>query len=537
MGATRIARAFAVVLVTLLGCTEGGQSSDDGAPFDGGPHRPPDADVPEHTVVVGGTLDGDVELGCGAGFTGVAGTEDPRAAILEAPFFCRGYGSRWSCECDGREATSNAFGCEAALYEACEVAAQAIVGKGEAAAPSMCESTALNLAGRCSRQDDGDYDCDCGHALGEPRPPSVIEVEGEGTPASCELALFRACGKPCAGEYGACMIDEGAIRSYACTCSTNGLSRTALAYDCDAALANACSPVVDASESCTGYGGYCLNTDPVEGRTMHCACADGSEHNVDHTPFWIEERAYACRETLEDTCGLGSPPDAAQCLGEGNGHRARCTRGPDSDGPLVCECYLDGDPGLYVHGSSVESATCDRELLEDVCPEIAPLPDRAEEAACDHYETCERPMVGFERDSCIASVSDACAACVIGERARLPALPDGCPDDRVQCYSPCETIVPREIGVGACEQLLEDQSLLTPETSCLCDACYPAFGKCIADAGCSEISACARQQDCTLQTCEMDAVCGPLIMEYGGTPSLGLAIQLGSCENRDACAE
>jgi hypothetical protein len=145
-------------------------------------------------------------------------------------------------------------------------------------------------------------------------------------------------------------------------------------------------------------------------------------------------------------------------------------------------------------------------------------------------------MVGFERDTCIASVSDACAACVIGERARLPALPNGCPEERVQCYSPCETVVPRKVGVAACEQLLEDQSKLTPEASCLCDACYPAFGKCIADEGCAEILDCATQQGCTLQTCEMDSICGPLITQYAGTHSLALAIQLGSCEDRDTCA-
>jgi hypothetical protein len=380
MGATRIARAFAVLLIALLGCSEGGQSSDDGAPFDGGPPPddggppPPDAATPEHTIIVGGTLDGDVELGCGAGFAELEAGEDPRAAILNAPFFCRGYGGTWSCECEGREAKSNAFGCEAALYETCKVAADPVAGDGEATAPSMCESTELNLAGRCYRKDNGDYACDCGHTLDEPRPPIEIEVEGEGTPASCELALFRACAPPCAGEYGACTGDEDAIRSYACTCSTNSLSRTVLGYDCDMALTNACSPVSVADESCTDYGGYCFNTDPEEYRTMHCACADGSEHDVDHTPFWLENRPYPCRETLEATCGLGSPPQGAQCLGEGNGHRARCTRGPDSDGPFVCECYLDGDPGSYVHGSTSESETCDRELLEDTCPPIAPLP-------------------------------------------------------------------------------------------------------------------------------------------------------------------
>lgn len=547
MGGIRI--GLAVALVVLSGCSEGGQSSDDGTPFDGGPfdggpHQPsedagPDAAMPEFTIVVEVVLDGSSIVGCGAGFTAAQVAVDARGAVLGAPNHCRNNGG-FDCECEGERVRSEASGCEAALFEACGVAAEAIDGSGElAVAPATCDSQSSAVPGRCARQDDGDYACTCGDPSEEPTSPIRIAVDGEANPASCELALFRACegAMPCGDEFGTCQGGEDAIRSFTCTCSTNGLSRSTLGRSCTDALDYACSPLSGFDEHCSGYGGHCVSTDPVENRTMRCTCADGTEHDVDHVPMLIEPRVRACRYTLEQTCGLGSPPEASQCLAEGNGHHARCTRGPAGDQPLVCECYLDQGAAFANDVGTVDSETCDREVLEAFCPNIAPLPEGAAEAACDHYIACERPMTGFDRDVCIANAGDACVACVLGERARIPASADGCPSEPILCHEACASIVPREDALAACEQSLQDQRLLTPEASCMCDRCYPWFGECVADAGCFEILDCAVRTGCSLATCGADPECGAVVAHYRGTRSFGLAVNLGGCEASESCKQ
>lgn len=547
MGGIRIARGRALALaLALCGCSDGGQSSDDGVPRTDR-HRPPDdggspdAETPErheHTIVIEAALDSDLVYGCGAGFTETQLATDPKQAILAAPYLCRGNTGSWTCECDGEPALTGAFGCEAALYEACGVAADATDGSGEpATAPSACHSNRLNLEGDCTRRADGDFACACGHPLEEPRPPIVVEQQGEPTPASCELALFRACGTSCGDEYGACEPKDDTIGAYTCACSTHGLSRDAVSLGCEIALQYTCSPLSYSDDACNGYGGYCVTPDLDEQTTMHCACADGTEQDVAHTPYWADPRPYSCRETLEATCGLGSPPKDALCLGDNNGYRARCTRGPRSDGPFSCECYLDGDPAANVQTMSVASDSCDEALLESFCTSLAELPEGAAEAACDYYDACEPPMAGFERGACIESVSDACAACVLVERARIPAGMGGCPSQPVECDSACDTLVPREVGVAACEQLLEEDDELTPEASCLCDACYPAFGNCLRDAGCRTIFDCAVAQGCQGDACAQDPVCGAVISRFIGTPSLGTAMALGRCPSQDACTQ
>jgi hypothetical protein len=549
MGGSRIAHTLAFALVALLGCTRGGQSSDDGAPLDDGggdggtlypPDSgppPPDAGMHEHIIVVEAVLGGGpFVVACGAGFTAAQVAVDATEAILNAPQHCRGNGG-FDCECDGELVRSEAFSCEAALFQACGVAAEAIDGSGVlAVAPASCDSQSSAAPGRCTQVTDGSYYCMCG--VGELGPPFGEPLDEEPNPASCELALFRSCQTgPCESQFGACDADDDTIGGYACTCSTNGFSRSMVGRDCSDALMRACSPHYDLEDHCSGYGGYCVNTDPVALSSLHCTCADGTEHDVEHTSIWDDIRVRGCREDLERTCGLGSPPEGAQCLGEGNGHLARCTRGPSNEEALLCECYLAHGVMYVSEFGMVEGETCDRDVLESFCPKIAPLPEDAAETACDHYIGCERPIIGLEREACIADVDDACAACVIGERIRLNTVADGCPAERIQCYEACASIVPRETGIAACEQKLEELELVTPEASCLCDRCHPAFGNCIADEGCREILDCATTHGCTDATCPSHPVCGPLIAQSQGTPSFTLIVNFSSCEQKDSCRE
>jgi hypothetical protein len=529
-----------------LGCSMGGQSSDDGAPKDGG-YMPPDAgrdtgvDAAEPDtdteIVVGGHLDGPVIIGCGAG---LRAADEPIEAVTNARQRCEGWQGWYECSCDGEPKLSHAYSCGVALFQACGVPPERLDGSGRPA-PIATECTAFDSQpfGRCElAEDERSYECGCEPPLAEPRPPLDVPAPDDTTHASCEQALFSACTQGCSDGFGACEPNtDGTINAYDCTCETNGLSRVALERSCEQALERACSPFEIIETHCSGYGGYCESIDPLDFERMRCTCADGEVHEVDHVTREQEPRLNACRDTLEATCGLGAPPDEALCMAEGNGYLARCTRAPRPSARHVCECYAAGSLDSRFQNPDLD--VCDESALRELCPEIAPLEADARAMACAHLETCGTRITDFTLEACVSRADDVCIACVLGELSRATMIDDrGCPSSRVDCHALCENIVPKDEAVEACVARAAEHGPVTAETRCMCDRCYPAFGACLADEGCTEIFLCAVEQGCEGSSCASDPVCGTIIARHfgPGMGSVALAIDVGACEQQDECA-
>lgn len=528
----------------LLACT-GGQSSDDGAPRDSG-YQPPDAGegdagvdagAPRTEVIVGGHVDGESIIACGAGLDARLDQVD---AVLNAPQRCEGWQSWFECSCDGELKRSYAYSCTVALLQACGVPAESIDGSGRTAPLSTeCEAFDGEPFGRCTLDADEErYECGCAPPLDEPRPPVRVEAPEAMTHASCEQALFGACTHFCVSDYGRCEPStDGTINAYECRCETNGLSRRVEERSCTQALEHACSPGEIIETSCSGYGGYCESTEYASASELRCTCDDEQEHVVDHVTREEDPRPSPCRDTLEATCGLGDLPEGALCMGEGNGYRARCTRAPSPESAYGCECYAEGSiDARYVVG---EGDTCDESMLRAACLEIAPLAEDARAMACEHLETCGTRITDFSLDKCMDNAEDVCIACVLGELSRATLLDaQGCPSSRVNCHELCSSIVPKEEAVEACVTRAAEHWRVTSEARCLCDRCYPAFGACLADEGCAEIMLCASEQGCEGTACERDPICGPIIAGLIGVRmrSIALALDVQACEQRDACA-
>lgn len=310
--------------------------------------------------------DGSAVFACGAGFSEAEVEADLIDAVTSAPKRCQGSQGNYVCACGAAMKESYAFSCPAALLEACGTAAELVDGSGdEPPMPTECTALSRELRGTCSVEDD-ELACACS----DDGPTSTTAVTASYTQASCDQALFATCGGTCEDDFGACApSDSGIIGEYECTCATNSFTHLARAASCQTALLSACNPLNEAEDVCTGYGGYCVATDRVKQTELTCTCTDRTMHTVDHVPASQEPRFRACRETLEATCGLGEPPEGAQCVAEANGYHARCTRGPGEDAALTCECYADGDiAGARVE--QVEGSSCDMATLEAFCPEI-----------------------------------------------------------------------------------------------------------------------------------------------------------------------
>ena len=304
---------------------------------------------------------------CGRGFTAAQVEEDQVHALKNAPDRCQGSEGGFLCSCDGEERTSYAFGCVAALYEACEVEAEPVDGSGDDEPFALeCEASVAGVAGRCAQRDDGSYACNCGddaHAI-EPDP----EAAGS-APTACEQALFEQCAEPCQNDFGACAAtDSGVLGEYSCACSTNGLSHVVRAGSCAESLDSACSLLHETDSFCTGYGGACVVADPDQPKKLTCTCIDRAVEVVDFVPRSDDLRVHACRDVLEATCGLGAPPDNAQCTVDDNGWHARCSLGPDDDSSFSCECYEDG--ANEARTTSPTDIDCNEATLRELCPEL-----------------------------------------------------------------------------------------------------------------------------------------------------------------------
>lgn len=303
--------------------------------------------------------DGSDVFACGAGFTAADVEKDVLDAVMGAKSFCQGSEGNYVCECDGESKDSYAFTCPAALLQACEVEAQRVDGSDdETFALAECEAVNPELSGECVAGNVG-FECSCGDGATSKQydglPPTL---------ALCDQLLFNTCATTCEDDFGGCAPSpRGTIGEYDCTCDTNAFGHVAYAASCEAALLWACSPLNEVDDVCTGYGGACQETAPGK---LSCTCVDRSRHD----DVAVTESGFrACRAALEATCGTGAPPDGAQCIAEGNGHHARCTRGPSDGAKLTCECYADGASEARVE--QVEDHDCDTALLEDFCPEIA----------------------------------------------------------------------------------------------------------------------------------------------------------------------
>jgi len=310
--------------------------------------------------------DGSAVFACGAGFSAAQVDADRIDAVTSAPEHCQGSQGNYVCGCGDAMKESYAFTCPAALLEACGVPAERVDGTGdEPPMLSECTASSRELRGSCAVSADDELECSCG----DDGPTSTTAVIASYTQASCDQALFATCGGSCEDDFGACApSDSGIIGEYECTCATNGFTHLARASSCQTALLSACNPLNEAEDVCTGYGGYCDATDPAKQTELTCTCVDRTMHVVAHVPPAREPRFRACRETLEATCGLGAPPEGAQCVAEGNGYHARCTRGPSEDAPLTCECYADGETS-GVRVEQVADHACTMATLEAFCPE------------------------------------------------------------------------------------------------------------------------------------------------------------------------
>jgi hypothetical protein len=298
---------------------------------------------------------------CGTGFTRAEVEDNQVNAIQNAPSRCQGSEGGFVCECDGEHHDSYAFGCVAALYQACAVEAEPVDGLGEDV-PFATECS--GVVGRCELEDDR-YACQCAGDTARD-----LDAVAPDSPAACEQALFASCGTECRDDFGSCTPSAtGTLGEYTCSCGTNQFIHEARAGSCEEALLTACDPFNPSEEVCTGYGGACAVTDHSTQTELSCVCVDRTQRDVEHVPAFEEPRHRACRETLEATCGIGAPPAGAQCIAEGNGYHARCTRGPAADATLTCECYRDGTTD-DAREEQVADHDCDMALLLEFCPEI-----------------------------------------------------------------------------------------------------------------------------------------------------------------------
>lgn len=357
-----MSRTRPLILVLTSLALAGACDSERSGTLDSGLGGTPLQDGPELRL----NVQGDVEAyACGTGFSEREVEDDQVDAVTGAPNHCQGSSGSYLCECDGDTVRSYAFGCVAALFEACGEVAEEVDGSGEPAEPAAACSASGDGAGECERSEDGGYSCSCAGS-------AAVDVEAgeDETLASCEQALFAACAASCSDDFGACSPhgDEGVLGEYECTCTTNQFTHLAQAGSCEAALLWACNPLNQAEEVCTGYGGSCVaaNADQTE---LTCTCADGTRQTVEHVPDSAEPRFRACRDTLEATCGTGSPPEGAQCIAERDGVHARCTRGPEADATMTCECYA-ADGSFDTRIEELDDSICDQATLEAFCPEL-----------------------------------------------------------------------------------------------------------------------------------------------------------------------
>jgi hypothetical protein len=302
---------------------------------------------------------------CAAGFSQGQVERDLVDAITEAPSHCQGSEGNYVCDCKGVEHESYAFTCPAALFETCKLQAQRVDGSGdEPPAVTDCSALSREIEGSCALDDSERFECAC---EGDDGTSTMLGDGGAETPASCDKALFRACAIDCADDFGACSPStDGVVGEYDCACATNGFEHVAFAGSCEAALLWACNPLNQAEDVCTGYGGACVLTKAGSPNELTCTCVGATEREV---VAEVDASFRACRATLEATCGLGDAAEGALCVAEGNGYHARCTRGPEADAIMTCECLEDGSSEPRIE--QVEERSCDQALLETICPELA----------------------------------------------------------------------------------------------------------------------------------------------------------------------
>jgi hypothetical protein len=242
-----------------------------------------------------------------------------------------------------------------------------------------------------------------------------------------------------------------------------------------------------------------------------------------------------CHRALQLTCGEGEPPDGAVCSFEANGHAARCIRARAPSEPHLCECVASRDSlSELVSAEEISGQPCE-DALRLVCPQTRPLTEADRIATCDYFASCEAPRPGFTHELCLREAPDVCVACAAEQLAQ--ATDGACPEQGISCWFACNALVPKEVAVAACEDTLDAREPLTDAGRCLCERCHPSFGRCVADDGCLELLQCADAQGCEGPACQLDPVCGPIVERYLETPSVGLALAVGSCPERRTCDE
>ncbi|MCB9584331.1 MAG: hypothetical protein H6718_02980 [Polyangiaceae bacterium] len=84
-----------------------------------------------------------------------------------------------------------------------------------------------------------------------------------------------------------------------------------------------------------------------------------------------------------------------------------------------------------------------------------------------------------------------------------------------------------DTGTSGCDEV----------TVCGCNACACLLAECVADEGCTEIRACAKEKRCEGVTCASPGVCQDVINKYGGItgPSAGLGLRITACLSDAEC--
>jgi len=523
---TRGSAWLGCALLFAAACSHGGQSGDDGHPVgphlrdggakhDSGPATQPDAGG---VVFVGPGVsvpDGEPGVVCGSGFKRVAG-HDALADVGAGPYRCLGMPGWFDCSCDGKDVVSRAAGCIGALREACDKDPDPIEG-GPAPPPTDCESTLYTRAGRCELERAGEFSCKCEGAS-----------KAEHTKAdSCERALWTLCAKTCEDATGSCHADTSApFGHYACDCAQyDGLTRNVVDSECEVALADGCSLDLGYSQLCNAYSGFC----DQDGDEYACTCVDGTHGR---TP--VVDRFASCRYGLEDVCG-DDAPEGKQCSVDRNGYHAHCVQPVDDAAPFRCDCVFGESIGAVSDFDSVTAKDCDA-ALTSFCPQITVNNyPTARDGVCAYYDICDPGHPGFDLATCKASAPDACIACTSQALQMLDKGADGCPVESVPCSEQCKELVSKDTAVAACKDMLQARDKATPETNCLCEGCWPDFGECLADAGCTKMFDCAAEQGCEGQACASDPVCGPIIKQFLGTHSLAVLLRVGDCPARPMC--
>jgi hypothetical protein len=472
--------------------------------------------VPDNgSLICAAELDREDDAGAAVSPLGVA------LIALNAPFRCQGNNADWSCECDGSSHHSYAVGCVGALLEACGKVAEPLDGPARPP-PSDCDSTGLlSREGKCELVAHGEYACHCG-AAGMSKTSHARD---------CETALWQSCGRACQSADGRCEIASDApIGSYACDCPQNqGTKRDVSAGDCDSALLFACSVVGETEFGCNGYDGFCDDA----GDAFACTCLDGSKQRITGVD---PQRFSPCQHALDMACGSADTPAGKVCGREGNGYEGRCIQPPDGTAPFTCSCTFHGpteDEPAFV--GPVSATDCESTLLA-TCPEATPVDAMMRDRACTYYDKCDSDRhPGFDFSACEAAAPDTCVACTNADLDRFPSNTDGCPTDHPTCTEQCSDLVPKTVAIAACDDALDAAGKASAEGKCLCAACWPDFGECMADVGCAEMIDCVQAQGCKQAECEHDPVCGPIITKYQSTHSLALLLRVGQCPAREFC--